>query len=88
MNDRPTTLERAYQLARTGAYESAAGHVIADFPRPVMTPRRAANDAVATAVYERVRPTFGPLTRRAAIAVVITLAVFAMAYLWNARTLE
>lgn len=68
-----------------GAYELAAGGLIADLSRPPMTARLAAADRAATAVYEQRRPRFAGLAARAAVASAITLLLAAAAYAWNGR---
>jgi len=70
-----------------GVYEVAAGHVMADLPRRVMTPRQAAGDQVASALYRERRDQFPAMARRAQLAVGLTLIVAIVAYLWQARRL-
>jgi hypothetical protein len=50
-----------------------------------MPPRVAGWDVTATARYQARRTEFGPLARRAGLAVGATLLAGAIAYLWNAR---
>ncbi len=50
-----------------------------------MQPRQAANDVTASALYQRRRPQFPAMARRAAVAIGVTFLVAAAAYLWNAR---
>ncbi len=57
-----------------GAYEMAAGGVIADLPRTRMTPRQANNDRLASALYRERRGQFPALARRAGLAVGLTFA--------------
>ncbi len=68
-----------------GAYESAAGGILAEAPRPRMTARQARADALATALYARHRPHFPVLARRAATAFALVLLITAAAYLTSAR---
>jgi hypothetical protein len=70
-----------------GAYEMAAGGVIADLPRTTMRPRQANADAINTAAYQRRRPELPALARRAWVAVILTFLVGTLAYAWNARRL-
>ena len=70
-----------------GAYEMAAGDVVANLPRGAMTPRQANNDQSASALYDRQRGQFPAMARRAALAIGLTFLVSAAAYLWNARRL-
>jgi hypothetical protein len=70
-----------------GAYEMAAGGVVADLPRGTMTPRRANNDQIATALYGERRGQFPAMARRAGLAIGLTFLIAAAAYLWNARRL-
>ena len=70
-----------------GAYELSVGGVIADLPRSEMRPRQEVADRNGTALYERRRPSFPALARRAAFAFAATIAVAVVAYLWNARRL-
>jgi hypothetical protein len=70
-----------------GAYEAAAGAVIADAPRSAMAPRQADNDRIATAVYAERRPHFPAMARRAGWLIAATLLAAAVAHLWNTRRL-
>lgn len=70
-----------------GAYEMAAGGVIADLPRSVMTPRQARTDEIATTLYRERRGQFPMMARRAALVIGLTSLIAAAAYLWNARRL-
>lgn len=70
-----------------GAYELTAGGVIADLPRAAMTPRQAHNDRITSARYDERRAQFPALAGRAGMALALTLALAAVAYLWNARRL-
>jgi hypothetical protein len=70
-----------------GAYETVAGHLIADLPRLEMRPRQATTDVNMTALYEQRRQAFAPLARRAILALAITFALAWAAYMWNARRL-
>ena len=70
-----------------GAYEMAAGGVIADLPRGVMSARDATNDATATALYHERRGQFPMMAGRAVVAIGLTFVVAAAAYWWNARRL-
>ena len=71
-----------------GVYETAVGSVMADAPRRRMTPRQARADAITSGLYERHRPRFPPLARRAGAAFALVLLVTAAAYLSNARGLS
>lgn len=70
-----------------GAYEMAAGHVIADLPRRVMRPIQAARDEAAAALYRERRSQFPVMARRAQVATGLTFAIAFVAYLWQARHL-
>lgn len=70
-----------------GAYEMAAGGVVADLPRGLMSPRQAKNDAIATDLYGERRGQFPTMTRRAGLAIGVTFFIAVAAYLWNARRL-
>jgi hypothetical protein len=70
-----------------GAYELAAGTVIADLPRGIMTPRQRVADQAASARYDARRPYFPGFARRAGMAVGLTLLIAIVAYMWNARRL-
>jgi hypothetical protein len=68
-----------------GAYEMAAGGLVADLPVTQMRPRIAERDAAARARYRETRSQFPALARRAGLAAGVMLLVAAAAYLWNAR---
>lgn len=68
-----------------GAYESAAGGILAEAPRGRLAARQARADAIATALYARHRPHFPTLARRAGTAFALVLLITAAAYLTNAR---
>jgi hypothetical protein len=68
-----------------GAYEAAAGGVIADLPRGWMRPRQANADRITSSLYNERRVHFPAMARRAGLAVGLTLIVAASAYMWNAR---
>jgi hypothetical protein len=70
-----------------GAYEAAAGGIIADLPRRPMTARMAANDRTASALYSERRRGFLGLARRARIAGGLVILITVTAYWWNARRL-
>lgn len=70
-----------------GVYEVAAGHVIADLPRREMTPRQAARDEAASAIYRERREQFPTMARRAQLATGLVVALAGLAYLWQARRL-
>jgi hypothetical protein len=70
-----------------GAYELAAGGVIADLPRDTMSPRNAKNDQMASELYRERRGQFPMMARRAGLAIVSVFVVAVAAYLWNARRL-
>jgi hypothetical protein len=70
-----------------GAYELAAGGVIADLPRAAMTSRQADSDRRNSALYQHRRREFAALALRAALALAIALAAAAAASVWNARRL-
>ena len=70
-----------------GAYELAAGGVIADLPRGHLTPRQAHNDQITSALYQGRRAQFPALARRAGIALGLTFLAAVAAYTWNARRL-
>lgn len=70
-----------------GAYEMAAGGVLADLPRSAMTPRQARNDQIATTLYQERRRQFAAMARRAGLAIGVLFFVAAISYLWNARRL-
>ena len=68
-----------------GAYEIAVGSIMTDAPRGPMTSREARADAITSALYERHRPHFPRLARRAAVMFTLVLLVTGVAYLSNAR---
>lgn len=68
-----------------GAYEMAAGGIIADLPRAPMTPRQVYRDQITSETYRERRARFPELARRAGLALVLTFALAAAAYMWNAR---
>jgi hypothetical protein len=68
-----------------GIYEGAVGHIVTDMPRGRMTLRQQRADAITSALYERHRPHFVPLARRAAGMFALVLLVTAATYLTNAR---
>ncbi len=68
-----------------GAYEAAVGGAIADVPRSEMRPRQAATDRAMSELYERRRPEFPAIARRAGAAIGVAFLVAALAYLWNAK---
>ena len=70
-----------------GAYELAAGSVIADLPRGALTARRADNDRLSTAMYGERRGQFPGMARRAGLIVAVTFLLATAAYSWNARRL-
>ena len=70
-----------------GAYEMAAGAVVADLPRTEMSARQASNDAITSALYRERRAQFPEMARRAGLAIGLTFFIAAGAYLWNARRL-
>ena len=70
-----------------GAYEMAAGGVVADLPRPAMSARQANNDEIAATLYRQRRGAFPAMAGRAAVAIGLTLLIATVAYLWNARRL-
>lgn len=75
-----------------GAYEGAAGDVVANLRRPLLEEnaanlKRAEEDRISTALYDRRRPAFPVLARRAAAAMGLVGLVGVLAYLWNARNL-
>ena len=70
-----------------GAYETAAGGILADLPRADMTARQAERDRSSTQLYETRRPQFPVLARRAGGALGLMFLVAIAAYRWNARRL-
>jgi hypothetical protein len=68
-----------------GAYEVAAGGLIADLPRGALRPRQAVNDRLATELYAVRRRHFPDFAQRAGFAVSAIALIAASAYLWNAR---
>lgn len=70
-----------------GAYDMAAGGVIADLPRTRMTRRQANNDEITTTIYRERRGQFPVMARRAGLALGLTLLLAIAAYRWNARRL-
>lgn len=69
-----------------GAYELAVGHIIAEAPRGVMTPRQRRTDAATTATYRAHRGDFEMLARRSALAFAgVALAIGGMYVLNNRR---
>ncbi|MDO8795195.1 MAG: hypothetical protein Q7J25_11305 [Vicinamibacterales bacterium] len=70
-----------------GAYELAAGGIVADLPRSTMTTRQAGNDEITSTLYRERRAQFPAMVRRAGLAIGLTFLVAAAAYLWNARRL-
>jgi hypothetical protein len=68
-----------------GIYEGAVGHIVTDIPRGRMTLRQQRADAIASAQYERHRPHFAPLARRALTVFALVLLVTAATNLTSAR---
>jgi hypothetical protein len=68
-----------------GVYEVMAGDILLEAPRQRLTPRQTRADAAAVAAYNRHRPEFGVLARRAGMASMLAVLLTAMAYAWNAR---
>jgi hypothetical protein len=68
-----------------GVYELAAGDVLREAPRSRLTPRQARGDTAASAIYDRHRPRFAMLARRAAMASLLTAILAVVAYWWNSR---
>jgi hypothetical protein len=87
------TAQRGFEGARAlappswflGVYETAVGTIIADGPRGRMTARQARADAITSALYDRHRPHFPMLARRAALASGVVLLLLALTYGVNAR---
>ena len=69
-----------------GVYERMAGDILLEAPRRRLTPRQVRGDAAAVAAYNRHRPEFDALARRAGIAFVLVLLLTTVAYAWNSRT--
>jgi hypothetical protein len=70
-----------------GAYELAAGGVIADLPRAPMPSWQAENDRRATELYRGRRGRFPALARQAGWACGLVFLLAMAGYLWNARRL-
>lgn len=70
-----------------GVYEMTAGGAIADLPRTRMAPGQAARDRTSSALYRERREQFPVMARRASVAVGLTFALAAAAYLWQAKRL-
>lgn len=69
-----------------GVYEVMAGDVVRHAPRsPALRPRAVAAEAAAARAYDRRKPQFGVLARRAATASWLVVLIAAAAYSWNAR---
>lgn len=68
-----------------GAYEVAAGAVLADAPRVRLAPRLMEADRLRTARYRTHQSQFAALARVAASALLIVFVAAAAAYAWNAR---
>ena len=69
-----------------GVHEAMAGNIIRHAPAPSrLRPRAVRAEAIAAAAYDRHRPRFAVLARRAAAASGVVLLVAAAAYAWNAR---
>jgi hypothetical protein len=69
-----------------GIYEVMAGDIVRHAPRsPALRPRALAAESSAAAAYDRRKPQFAALARRAATASGLVLLLAAAAYSWNAR---
>jgi hypothetical protein len=68
-----------------GVYEVMVGDILRDAPRTRLTPRRMKADIAASAVYDRHRPQFTTLARRAGTVSLLTALLAVIAYWWNAR---
>jgi hypothetical protein len=69
-----------------GVYETIAGDIVRHAPRsPALRPRVLAAESAAAAAYDRRKPQFDALARRAAAASWLVVLVAAAAYSWNAR---
>ena len=68
-----------------GVYEVMAGDVLLDAPRGRLSPRQTRADAAALAAYQRHRPQFVALARRAGIGSALSVVLMALGYAWNAR---
>ena len=69
-----------------GAYEAIAGDIVRHAPRsPMLRPRQLRAESAAAALYDRRKPEFGGLARRAALASGFVSILAAAAYAWNAR---
>ena len=69
-----------------GVYEVMAGDIVRHAPRsPALRPRALAAESAAARAYDRRKPQFEVLARRAATASWMVILVAAAAYSWNAR---
>jgi hypothetical protein len=68
-----------------GAYEVAAGGIIADAPRTRLTARQLRADRTAIAIYRQREADFARLARRGVAGLVFVTMLAAGAYAWNAR---
>ena len=69
-----------------GLYETIAGDIVRHAPRsPVLRPRVLAAESAAADAYDRRKPQFEALARRAAAASWFVMLIAAAAYSWNAR---
>jgi hypothetical protein len=69
-----------------GLYETIAGDIVRHAPRsPVLSPRVLAAEPAAASAYDRRKPQFERLARRAAVASWLVILLAAAAYSWNAR---
>ena len=68
-----------------GVYEVMAGDVLLDAPRTRLSPRQVRGDAAALSAYNRHRPEFAALARRAGIASALAALLTTIAYMWNSR---
>ena len=70
-----------------GAYEVTAGHIVAEAPRPRLTPRQQRIDAATTKVYRAHRGHFGALARRAVAAFGGVSLIIGAIYFLNSQRL-
>jgi hypothetical protein len=69
-----------------GVYEMAAGPIVRNAPRsPALGPRALAAEPAAAAAYDRRKPQFDRLARRATVASWLVVLLAAAAYSWNAQ---
>ena len=69
-----------------GLYETIAGDIVRHAPRsPVLRPRVLAAESAAASAYDRRKPQFEALARRAVAASWLVVLLAAAAYSWNAR---